>query len=43
MTVVACPGEIATGTRGWRGFGSCCPLTMRSWGSTWLTISRPRW
>ena len=32
-------GGIATGTRGWRGFGSCCPLIMRSWGSTWLILA----
>jgi transposase len=32
VTVVACPGVIATGTRGWRGFGSWCPSTMRSLG-----------
>ena len=24
MTVLACPGVIATATRGWRGFVGCC-------------------
>src|SRR5260370_826444 len=42
MTVAACLGGIATGTRGWRGCGRCFPAIMRSGGSTWAVASRPR-
>jgi hypothetical protein len=32
VTVAACPGVIATVTRGWLGCGSCCRPGTRSWG-----------
>ena len=43
VTVVACPAETATATRGWRGCGSWFRSAARSWGWTWPMSGRPRW